>query len=271
LQSSIVVVAAYTWYRYCFPNGGFRVERGKCVYVTVSHAPGSHPIITRPLPADPGSFSVVSPRQDATKIALEYAKDANTVFVGALTYPYVLRDCDPNTFSILSPDGKYACDCSHVYYCGIPLKAADPATFQILQPPYAKDSTHAFAGAAAIPVQDAASFEVVVPGDSGFPLFPFGGRLVEHDSLPLKTSIGGWARDKTAYYYADAIVAEADRESFEILNSLHAKDKNHVYYASERHVFIIPGADPSTFQVVGPSLIRGRDKNGEYLSGQAAK
>jgi hypothetical protein len=226
--------------------------------------------MTRPVTADPESFEAVPPRLDATKGALEYAKDADTVFVGALTRPYVLKDCDPDTFSILSSDGKYACDSSHVYYCGIPLGDADPTTFQILQPPYSKDSKHAFAGAVAVPVQDVASFDVVIPGDSEFPLIQGYQKLNEREHV-TRTGIWGWARDNAAYYYADTKVSGADRESFEILNLLHAKDKNHVYYAHKRHVRKIPGADPFSFKLIGPAENRGRDKNREYVRGKSVK
>jgi hypothetical protein len=78
-------------------------------------------------------------------------------------------------------------------------------------------------------------------------------------SLPM-----GYSRDGIAYYLGAKEIEGADYRSFVILNERYAKDKDFVYYEGGR----IADADPKSFEVVGPTDVRGRDKNGEYWDGK---
>ncbi len=149
------------------------------------------------------------------------------------------------------------------------LKNADPKTFQVLAPPYSKDSTHAYAGAASIEVLDPATFEVVKPGDSEVPfIWSYGPTLELRDQTTMPTSIWGWARDSKAYYYADYRVKDADRDTFAVLNFLYAKDKDRVYYARGRKVVPVPNADPKSFQTSTKSEANAQDRNHKFFQGK---
>jgi hypothetical protein len=248
---------------------GFGVKDGKPVFVELIGPRHEGHIIVREVPADPATFAIVAPPANATPNAWPYARDSTNVFIGADKAPYTMVDCDPATFVIMTPDGKYTHDATHVYYCGILLKNADPKTFQILAPPYSKDSTHAYAGAASIDVLDPATFEVVKPGDSEVPFtWSYGPKLELKDQGKPPTSIWGWARDSKAYYYADHRVKNADRDTFEVLNSIYAKDKDRVYCAHNRRVVSVADADPNSFQVSTNQDATGRDRNHEFFLGK---
>jgi hypothetical protein len=198
------------------PEPGFGVKDGKPIFGELIGPRWEGDIIIREVDADPATFAIVSPPATARPNAWTYARDSKHVFIGAVTAPYTLADCNPATFVIMTPDGKYSHDATHVYCCGIQLRNADPKTFRILAPPYSKDSTHAFAGAASIDVLDPATFDVVKPGDSATPFLCNGPNIELRDQTTTPTSIWGWARDSKAYYYADCRVKDADRETFEV-------------------------------------------------------
>jgi len=91
---------------------------------------------------------------------------------------------------------------------------------------------------------------------------------VQNDELvvrgPEDTYVSGWSRDGTAYYWGSIKLQDADYNSLEILNDLHAKDDASVYFRGKE----IRGADAETFVIVGPGSVRGRDKNSEYELGK---
>lgn len=244
---------------------GFLVQDGKAVYVTRLGGPGGT-LLTREVPADPKTFQAVPLSPNARNGGFDYARDDRTVFMGSDSRPYALAKCDPATFAIITPEGTYARDAKRAYYRGALMNGADPETLQILQAPYSKDATRAFAGALGIGMSDVATFEVVMPGGSEFP-------IGDGKERPLnETKIWGWAKDKNAYYYGKERVAEADRQSFEVLADVpYAKDRAHVFHAVDNHAFIIPGADPDSFEIFGPTATRVRDKNYEYVRGKPIK
>ncbi len=94
---------------------------------------------------------------------------------------------------------------------------------------HSKDSTHAYAGGALVDVTDPDTFEVVKPGDSEISFLCNGPNSELRDKTAMPTSMWGWARDNKAYYHADCRVKKADRDTFEVLNSHYAKDKDRVY------------------------------------------
>ena len=112
---------------------GFGIKKGKPVFVELIGPRHEGHIIVRDVAADPATFALVPPPANATPHAWNYARDSTQVFIGAVSAPYTLIGCDPATFVIMTPDGKYSGDATHVYYCGVPLKNADPKTFQILR------------------------------------------------------------------------------------------------------------------------------------------
>jgi hypothetical protein len=255
------------------PRPGFQILHGQPVWGE-SFGGKSSRILVRPIPADPATFKVVPPPPKAVPDAYTYARDARAVFFGADTKAYELPDCDPATFAILSTDGKYVRDASHVYYCGILLRGANPETFWILPSPYSKDDDHVYAGAAVIDDVDPTTFEVIRSGYCEAPfIWGYGPTFEPRDDPRPKTDIRGWARDKNACFFGDRRVHAADRDTFEALGDAHAKDKNHVYYGEERRVSVIVGADPGSFrvdpnQLLGGFFEAGSDKNGIYRRGE---
>ncbi len=64
-----------------------------------------------------------------------------------------------------------------------------------------------------------------------------------------------WAKDKNAMYYDGRRVTHMDGKTFEYLGALYSRDSLHVYYEDE----VVEGADPESFEYVRRQ--EGRDKN----------
>ena len=134
------------------------------------------------------------------KLFSQYSIDNGIVYI----YGRPVTGADINSFEILSD--SYAKDKSHVYNADRIIKDADPASFIILSDSaYAKDKTRVYRLGTAIKEADPDSFELF--GDTDF------------------------SKDKNNVYYA-GILSAADTESFEILNSPYARDKNHFYFGN---------------------------------------
>ena len=145
----------------------------------------------------------------------------------------ILRGADPDNFSGFDgypgwthsvKDGQFI-----VFSYGDHLPIVDKESFTPLNEFYAKDKNQVFEKSRPILTEaDAESFE-----------------FVDHSEF---------ARDKDHVYYLSTeqpfAIAEADPESFEILDRGYAKDKNHVYHVIQyQSVEILRQADVSSFEV----------------------
>lgn len=156
----------------------------------------------------------------------------------------------PPTKPQTTPDG-YAVKADGVYYTRntnffgnwVPgqtkLEGADPKTFEVvLTDDWAKDATHVYYEAGALPGADPKTF-------------------MAFDS--------SYAGDAGQIYWRGAVIPGAKGYDpsvpFEVLNgnSTRARDKHHVYSSGN----IVEGADPATYQMIGDGRIA-HDKNDYY-------
>lgn len=234
---------------------GFTVYRGEPAIISW----GGSKRISYVSGADPETFVALEGKEGAEAI---YAADATRVYVGVNGSALPIEGSDPQTFTILRPDGTYAADTSRVYWYGIELPGAEPQSFRLLQPPYAVDSERAYVGVLPLEVHSIRSFEVLQVSGFNLPVISQHFQLVVKDKD--KAYVSGWSRDGVAYYWGTTELKGADYDSLTILNGLYAKDKNKVYYKGKP----ISGADAESFVTVGPGDISGRDKNYEYEKGE---
>ena len=108
---------------------------------------------------------------------------------------------------------------------------ADPATFQVIQPWYAKDARQVYFGSKVLAGADAASFQGI-GGESG-----------------------EFAKDARHVYCQGAVMEDCDAATFQLLKYRYAKDSKHAYfcYQSDSPPLTLPGSDAQTFEVIGPS------------------
>jgi len=246
---------------------GFKVENGRVAYESWNESQGK--VTNYGEDADPRTFQPLDHDKNARAI---YARDARHVFMLIHTRPVTVEAADPASFTIFTIDGVYAKDNNRVYYWGVELKGADPSTFRVLQTPFSRDSKRAFVVTTEIPVHKIESFEVV--HTPGVHILPWGNAppVCSSDGIKGSSSLRpepygatlGYSRDGISYYLGGKEIKGVDYKSFVVLNERYAKDKNFVYYLGDP----IADADPASFQVVGPTVIRGCDKNHEYVDGK---
>ena len=157
-----------------------------------------------------------------------YAKNAQTVFYG----PGILDGADAITFKLLDQNGL-ARDAKHVYDHGAVIRGADPDTFRRTDEfgYVGRDRNGYFYFGKPLQVRDVATFKIL--------------QAAAACSQDRKRCI--WARDKFAYYVEDQAHPIADSDSFQVIQSVYAKDAKQVYFGSS----VLIGADAATFQGLG--------------------
>jgi hypothetical protein len=194
-------------------------------------------------------------------------QEKNGTYVYVLSYEGTTRDnpiegVDPETFVILDKHG-YAKDKLRVYYEGVPVEGADPASFEDITDDYGKDATQVYYQFRAIPGADPATFNVfnIQWGRDANDIYLQDRPIEACDPDTFVLLDGNWERDDKCVYRNWAKLEDADPASFVVLNFWFAKDKNHVY---SNDLSIIEGADPATFKVQEVCKVCGQDKNGCY-------
>ena len=166
-----------------------------------------------------------------------YAKDKNYVLLNG----YIVEDADPVTFKVVNR--SYAKDASHVYYLGRKIPNANPLSFKVEREGLnnvAKDDRFYFLNSYAFEPCDKPTFKR--SKNYGF----------------------AWFYDSQCVYHKGKVVPNADPNTLRVLDSNYAKDKNGVYYKTER----IEGADWSTFAIDKKTGYgRAKDKNNCYKKG----
>lgn len=76
-----------------------------------------------------------------------------------------------------------------------------------------------------------------------------------------------WAKDNQRIYVYHKLIDKADYKSFTYIGWIYAKDKNHVFVLYSDW-YIIPAADPQTFDIVKGRGIDAVDKNHSYFGGK---
>ncbi|QDU57492.1 DKNYY domain-containing protein [Aeoliella mucimassa] len=234
---------------------GFQIENGKPVMVEMNAAVGRE---STPIPgADPKTFK---PLEYGKNVNAIYAIDANQAYIGYISRAMAIPLSDPATFKIITPNGDYAADENRVYWYGVEVPGADPASFRILKTPCAVDSQRAYIGLKPLEVHSLDHFEVLQIDFWNMPIGNANGRLMAKDLR--EHWVPAWSRDGVAYYWEATELEGADYESLKILNDVYAKDKATVYFQGKP----VRGADAETF-VVGVGM-NGSDKNHEYNTGR---
>jgi len=226
--------------------------------------------------ADPASFEVVWGH---------YARDGKHVFYKHQRVP----GADPQTLRMLPRD--WAVDRSRAYFRGRPIASiADPASLDVLDPPFVRDRKHVYLNQTPLPDVDPASFErVPVKGEPPWRLYRdsrrgyyidlerarFSPQDAVHavDADPRTFAELGelyYTRDATQVFFKGQRLEGAQADTFRVLKrgrpwTHWGSDGRHVYYGGTR----LDGADAAAFQVLGRYYAR--DSRAVYYLGQVVE
>lgn len=215
---------------------GFHVIDGHVVFLDSNAAEGK--IKRLVAEADVKTFRACE--QPSNAFAL-FAVDRQHVFMAELYHVVVIADADPATFEVLTPMGRYARDANRVYYCGVAIEGADPASFKVVQSPFGRDDRRAYVGTIPIPVRDIATWAPLERGTAQRPWQQIHDKKFPRPHKELSGS--GWSKDSVQVYWGESPIDMADAATFETRGRFYAKDRRHVYHGGA----IVEGADPATF------------------------
>jgi len=246
--------------------------------------PGGENVYMKMAFADPESFTFYKgSREGDCQSGVIFARDRNRVYYRN----FIIESADPESFRPLG--NGYSADKNSVYYKNKPVSGADVKSFFIIENinrrPWAADSRRLyFQGEPGVSHVDAETLEILHPPFfkdaenvySGMNFIPLkGADPVSFISPPYGKIIlrSFYVYDKNRGYHYEKLNAGGERitfiegidfDSFKVLNSEYAGDKNRIYYKGA----VVEGADPETFYVpVKACPDRGRDKNHLYLNG----
>lgn len=204
-------------------------------------------------PVDVQSFELISDYLAVDKSRVYYFNTHAPVDA-----PSVLHGADPETLSIM--DENYVRDRSKVFYTRrhygpCILEEADPATFTVLNESYSKDAQRVFYECSYIEGADAATFKIssgwlANDADNVYRSGKMVSEANPRSFTRLKHQFGNlnfYTDDQHVYYFRN-IVDDADPETFEVIGSYFAKDRQHAYFCS-RKCHKIDSADTDTFRV----------------------
>jgi hypothetical protein len=208
---------------------------------------------------------------------------------------FAIEDANVKTFNII--DTQYALDDVLVYFRGSPIPEADPASFELLDSPFSRDSKHVYISDT-IFTDDPANFEIlgenvyrdsqhiywsteIISDDPSHlvilysknyytylkdstTVFVNGNPIPGVDLSTFEVILDGYARDAVHIFYFGEIIPEADATTFEILESPYARDLESVFWMGN----IIAGADASTFRVLNANFECSADANIAYYRDQ---
>jgi hypothetical protein len=211
-----------TWFR----PAHFSFINGEWKWVGRNAAVGRH---EHAIGADPKTFAILDdPR---------YAKDVKTVFYRGGK----IVDADPASFEIMPDEvgvsGRlYSRDRYHVFLDGKTIPDADPATYRVIQAPFGRDATNVYCGTLTVYGADPATFTVLTESTSwshmGEPehfLRHNGPAFAKADvsqERPAILTTYTWSRDSRSYFYNASRVEDADYETFQLIDTREARDKN---------------------------------------------
>jgi hypothetical protein len=185
--------------------------------------------------AQPDSFKIINPEKSGYDSYNSYARDKNHVYRNDT----LIANALPESFEIISPDPfVYARDKQQVYFKGKVLANAQPDFFKILEPSadFASDGHNYFFTENTVTICDIASFK----------LQPVNYGTWEQGLI--------WGYDKKCYYVRGDSLPIADAKTFQVLPSngtvgttvWYAKDSAHVYWSNT----VVADADPETFHLL---------------------
>lgn len=165
----------------------------------------------------------------------------------------------PASFQVLS-DGEYGRDDTHVFYRGGIVAVKHPASFELLEPGFARDRVTGYYDRAPIAGSDGSSFAALGDGYSKDKAQVFFSGMDHHQpgpgvprSAPVRGALvasfailkQGYAAD-VAHAYYDAQPLPGSPSGLQVLDFGYAKTPDRVFYYGRP----VPGADPATFQIL---------------------
>jgi hypothetical protein len=228
-----------------------------------------------------------------------YIRGSKVYYLGGFpSTAFELEGADVRTFEILDDSQVYARDQGQVYFNGHVIPDADPATFELLDSPYSKDSRHVYVSGE-IFTDDPVTFEivsgnimrdaqhiywstsiisddptnlVVLGGENYYTylhdsttVFVNGNPIPDADPASFEIIMDGYSRDASHIFYFNEILPEADSASFEVLESPFSRDVDSVFWMEN----VISGADPATFKVLNADFECSADANVAFYQDQA--
>ncbi len=189
-----------------------------------------------------------------------YAKDARGVYMRLLcndvAFFVEIEEADPDSFEILNH--CYSKDENRVYFTNVVITDANSKTFKVLDRNYSKDSIDIYFQQYAIVGADMGSFKIVSNNEkegyySKDKEHLFQRHLIVSNLAPENFTIE--KTDDIEKGLFDCLNNEIDKDTFEVINSNYAKDKNNVYIfvrgdRGTSYCYKIAEADPESFEVV---------------------
>ncbi len=192
------------------------------------------------------------------EIDSKYVVKGESVFFDGIK----INNADPATFEVLSK--IYAKDKNYVYHQGNIIEKADPSTFGTLNESYSKDKNYVYFGRSIIEKADLSTFEALSEdyGKDQNNVYSWHNVFKEADLSTFESLGKSYAKDKNNVYCRSSAIEKADLSTFEALSETYTKDKNHVYRTGK----IIEGTDPSTFEILDTNYTK--DQNYVYYWGK---
>lgn len=196
------------------------------------------------------TYSRINDSDPATFMVLDnyYSRDKNHVYYEGKLLPNLdtqafrfvtIQDEESTFYTYNAYNSLFVKDNRHVYYKDTLIAELNPATAELVASGYIKDDKHVFRATKLLDV-DASSFRIL--------------RL----NWSYREEI--YSLDKNYVYFDDAIIHEADPETFTLIRE-YAKDKSNVYFRGKK----IEGAESETFTCLSNNF---QDANWVYVNGE---
>lgn len=199
----------------------------------------------------------------------EFGRDAKHVFLRGLVIP----GADPATFEIV--DHRFTRDSKQVYFSHH-VFCDDPANFTRVSGNFVKNSRAVFLitqqGKGEVVSEDSANFREISGVDfhsfcaDSNQVFVNGNPIPGAQPASFKVLGGAYARDATQTFYFDEPMPDGtDGATLQPLASGYAKDRGRAYYCGK----VLEGADAATFEITDARWPKAKDRNRIYEQGEA--
>lgn len=213
--------------------------------------------------ADPNGFTVIDDQYS-------FSKDKNFVY----HYGKHINDLDPKTLTlVLIPNqNKFFPlfrDKSSIFLSERKINDADPITFKALSENFYQDKNNIYFQNQKIPNVDAESFQVINQQYAKDQHKVYWQSTIVEGADPNSMEIILYDTHEISFFFKDkhAIYnrgskTDFDLQSFELLTSQIAKDKNNVYFIYDEYIVPINKSDPASFMMINKDYAK--DKNYIY-------
>ena len=170
-----------------------------------------------------------------------------------------IKEVNAQSFVVINEN--FSKDKERVFYRGIAIYKADPATFEPTKYNFAKDKNAVFVDYRMIENTDKDSFEIIdeIYSKDKNKVYRYTEKV--EGANPKNFQIIGESeigKDDSHLFWNGEILQEADYKTFKVISYNLAKDKNHLYWENK-----IVNIDVKTFHDLGCNYVK--DKNGIYF------